>query len=736
MEVEPPESQELRSMDGSSPSSSRRTKRRHQGHKPKRSVRDSLSDSFRELKDVDEEHFYEHLLALKNEHKKTLKTLEKLYYSEKDKLQSGHGFDLDSRTRISVDDLDESRIHGKVSSDVYDPFHETVTDRKGNFEMSVRPQDHIRDMSVRDETTAVDHEENEDYSSLEELQVSRRRSSSDPTEGDHRRDDEMTATRKCSEDGTSFYTEMFPQRSSALDIVEDMWEGFSVYDYPADPSPPREKREDKKNWALKLTIPKPFSMTMREAKKTPKNLTRSQRILLEDLKRRQENEEAELHKKFRAQPVPATTFLPLYDEITRQNELRRYRVRELSKAILKSSERPFKFMKREEEKKKLRRTKSLSNLSELEGKLDDKKKFKANPFPDHLFDLSLADRMAEKEEYRAIRVRMRAQETLAMSRLPPNMESRGKDYTLGTFRSKLSKDGNKNAFMTKEHKFRPQVNTVIPEFDALHRQFEKEMRNKKKEREPTVVEPFALKTEQVSGARKSRATRSQEIQDSMGSSRERSASRERPSSARSYTPRDTLPFGTTESSRLRESSVRKSLQQRIDSERDEVKQGKRRRRRQKLLKPEVTRKVMANDNSAQLKNAAKKKVQSFRESDRARREEYNRELQEMEKRVSKRPLLFEQQSQATARRAAERKYADILRSAGVDEAIVQNLVTKDGRIVDAESEDDLEETGSQADYSGSEQSSGIDNRPGSRAGNINHDESDVQEDTDEDDVEI
>ena len=125
-----------------------------------------------------------------------------------------------------------------------------------------------------------------------------------------------------------------------------------------------------------------------------------------------------------------------------------------------------------------------------------------------------------------------------------------------------------------------------------------------------------------------------------------------------------------------------------------------------------------------------------RESDRARREEYNRELQEMEKRVSKRPLLFEQQSQATARRAAERKYADILRSAGVDEAIVQNLVTKDGRIVDAESEDDLEETGSQADYSGSEQSSGIDNRPGSRAGNINHDESDVQEDTDEDDVEI
>lgn len=31
-----------------------------------------------------------------------------------------------------------------------------------------------------------------------------------------------------------------------------------------------------------------------------------------------------------------------------------------------------------------------------------------------------------------------------------------------------------------------------------------------------------------------------------------------------------------------------------------------------MLKPEVTRKVMANDHSGQLKKAAKEKVQSFR----------------------------------------------------------------------------------------------------------------------------
>ena len=109
----------------------------------------------------------------------------------------------------------------------------------------------------------------------------------------------------------------------------------------------------------------------------------------------------------------------------------------------------------------------------------------------------------------------------------------------------------------------------------------------------------------------------------------------------------------------------------------------------------------------------------------------------MQKRVNKRPLLFEQQSQATARRAAERKYADILRSAGVDEALVQNLVTKDGGIVDAESEDELEESGSQFNYGGSRRSSGAEYRPGSQVGTGLEDSgSDVEEEIDEEDAEI
>ena len=158
LEAEPPDDYGLEVLSDRPPSS-RRHKRHHQGHKPKRSVRESLSESLRELDDVDEEHFYEHLLALKNEHKKTLKSVEKLYYSEKDKHHSG--FQLDSRTKIAVDDFDESRISEQFPLHHYNPFREnTEIDGKENIEIPVVPEDHVKDMSVRGESR-MEHKESE-----------------------------------------------------------------------------------------------------------------------------------------------------------------------------------------------------------------------------------------------------------------------------------------------------------------------------------------------------------------------------------------------------------------------------------------------------------------------------------------------------------------------------------------------------------------------------------------------
>lgn len=126
-----------------------------------------------------------------------------------------------------------------------------------------------------------------------------------------------------------------------------------------------------------------------------------------------------------------------------------------------------------------------------------------------------------------------------------------------------------------------------------------------------------------------------------------------------------------------------------------------------------------------------------RDSDRARKEEYQRELQEMQERLEKRPLLFERQAQASARRTAERKYADILRSAGVDEGLVESLVTKEGQIVDVESDDDeSEDTGSYYKFPDARPASKVsyaDDRPDySREDS----ESEIDEDISEDEAEI
>ena len=77
-----------------------------------------------------------------------------------------------------------------------------------------------------------------------------------------------------------------------------------------------------------------------------------------------------------------------------------------------------------------------------------------------------------------------------------------------------------------------------------------------------------------------------------------------------------------------------------------------------------------------------------RESERGRQGEYERELAEMKSRVQQRPLLFERESQENAKRKAEKKYTQILREAGVNEHLVNKLVTKNGNIIDADDSDD------------------------------------------------
>ena len=280
-------------------------------------------------------------------------------------------------------------------------------------------------------------------------------------------------------------------------------------------------------------------MSLREATKE-KRKTRSMQMLEEDLILKKSMEEAELKKKFRAQPIPATTFLPLYDDIVDKNKRRSEHVREINKAILKATEKPFSFVKREEMK---RHQKEQEKRKALEQKTKEETKrasFKARPPPKHKDDLSLADRLTEEDEYRKIRKKLRAAELITNSRLPPSMAARANVTPAAKSRQKCRKS------RERKPQFRPNINPEVPDFDALHWEFEKELRKRKKERLPTVVEPFNLKTAHIPRAKSSlrRARSMENLNQSVGDPRGVARTRgNRPYSARLSSSQDTLPFG-------------------------------------------------------------------------------------------------------------------------------------------------------------------------------------------------
>uniref|UniRef100_A0A8B9T470 Protein FAM161A n=1 Tax=Anas platyrhynchos TaxID=8839 RepID=A0A8B9T470_ANAPL len=264
--------------------------------------------------------------------------------------------------------------------------------------------------------------------------------------------------------------------SFAKQRIEKMWDGFSVEDYIARtkhslPNSPvfRTMRKKQKAWSPKVTVPKPFQMTIREARKKEQNVKSKSQIEMENnLLKKQLEEEAECQKKFRANPVPAAVFLPLYHEIIQRNEERRKSVKERSKLKLLASQKPFKFIEREKQRNEIRKM-QLRDLSTPEKK---PKPFKAKPIPKCVYSPAVNDKLQEEELYREIRIRMRAEELLRNSSLP-------------TSRLAL-----KNTNKKKKHKY-------VPDFERLHQKFQKRLLQKKQVKHLTVCEPFDLRTPHI-----------------------------------------------------------------------------------------------------------------------------------------------------------------------------------------------------------------------------------------------
>ncbi|NXW28335.1 F161A protein, partial [Phaetusa simplex] len=372
----------------------------------------------------------------------------------------------------------------------------------------------------------------------------------------------------------------------AKEQIEKMWDGFSVEDYisrtkhsclPRSPAF-RTLRKKQKVWSPRVTVPKPFQMTIREAKKKEQNLKSKSQIELENnLLKKQLEEEAECQKKFRANPVPAAIFLPLYHEIVQRNEERRRSVKERSKLKLLASQKPFKFIEREKQRSEIRKM-QLRDLSAPEKKT---KLFKAKPVPKCVYSPAVTDKLKEEELYREIRIRMRAEELLRNSSLPNSRLA-----LTDTNKKKKHK-----CIEPKHTEHKPKIKSNVPDFELLHQKFQKRLLQQKQVKHLTVCEPFALRTPSIPSNKGKILKDIQEDEEKLKETRWPYASpRRKPQTRHSSANSHLSGFGESKSPKSTESARRRLQAIRMQEYLQELQEMEERVNQRPLLFERVTQK--------------------------------------------------------------------------------------------------------------------------------------------------
>ncbi|NXQ34215.1 F161A protein, partial [Alaudala cheleensis] len=415
-------------------------------------------------------------------------------------------------------------------------------------------------------------------------------------------DEELVSEGNGSETGSS---------SFAKQQIEKMWDGFSLEDYKHSllSSPAcRKVHKKQKVWSPRITVPKPFQMTIREAQKKEQNVKSKSQIELENhLLKKQLEEEAECQKKFRANPVPAAVFLPLYHDIVQRNEERRRAGRERSKLQLLASQKPFKFIERERQRSEIRKM-QLKDIAPPESKT---KVFRAKPVPKCVYSPDFSDRLKKEELCREIRIRMRAEELLRNSSVP--------NSRLASRETKKKKKHKSTEPKRTEHK--PKVKPSVPNFDLLHEKFQKRLLQQKEVKHLTVCEPFHLCTSHIASKKGKILKDIEEDELKLKETR--------------------WPFASP-------------------------------RRKPQMGQAGLSSHLLGGAESKPPKSteSTRRRLEALRNNEKQRRQEYLQELQEMEERVQQMPLLFERVTQKNARIAAEKHYSKRLRALGISPEFV------------------------------------------------------------------
>ena len=403
-----------------------------------------------------------------------------------------------------------------------------------------------------------------------------------------------------------------PFASPGALAVRTMWDNFSVNEYSIlnDTEMKESPKRGKKEWVPKITVPQPFAMTVREAN-TPKQKSRSLKQAEEEQLHKAAEEEAELMKKFRASPVPASTFLPLYELVNAKNEQRQEEVKRLSKDLLKANERPFSFTRREKELKQIK-ARQAALLKQIEDREQKKNKFKAKPAPKHLFSPLIDERIREQEEYRKIKIQMRSEELLASSKLPGTMQLRGQNYrTRKPERAEHEEDN--------EYPFHPNINGTVPDYDQAYLEFQKRLAAKKRTKQTTITEPFHLRTKCISSRKQQQVIEDNHRGSQVLSDDDRwshvapraKVSRKSPKHTRSKTFSSTYPAQMTQTALLRQTLAQEKAERDQYCKLKDQDEMAERKKRGKQVKKSVIEKSLSSDPTAWLEEKKKQKLQEF-----------------------------------------------------------------------------------------------------------------------------
>lgn len=195
-------------------------------------------------------------------------------------------------------------------------------------------------------------------------------------------------------------TKIYDSVDEDLKKIEKIWNEFSLNDNQTLKSIEFNTRFEKKKkkpaksnyrtqrpasaqveWAPRVTIPEPFSMTIREKIKADKKVKLA-REMQDEREKRIENEIRECKRKFKASPVPHHVMLPLYEQKKVGEEIRKHKIKKMSKEYMEKVSKPFNLT----ESKRFAKERSHSFSEGDNNTTEVKTNFNAQPIPDFYFD--------------------------------------------------------------------------------------------------------------------------------------------------------------------------------------------------------------------------------------------------------------------------------------------------------------------------------------------------------------